>query len=84
MRRTGRGRLNLAAAFVLAGIEAAAAQQPPVPPEGANAANSVAKSESDLTSAERRAADQRRSGEDRFRQRDEQMRRSMKSICKGC
>ena len=75
-----------AGAILLAGATAALAQAASgnVPPDGAKAAHSVARSENALTRTERQAEQQRLQGEQRFKRRDESMRKSMKSICSGC
>ena len=76
-------RVLLAVGLTFAAASPGHAQQPAVP-QGARAAQTAAKSEANLTSAERQAEDQRRSGEERFKRRDDAMRKSMRSICKGC
>jgi hypothetical protein len=57
---------------------------PAVPPTGAAAAHTAARSQADLSRAERQADQQRKAGEAQFKRRDDAMRKSMRSICSGC
>ena len=69
------------------GLGPSAAQSPAGPdpaPAGAGAAADVARSQAELRHAEQVAETQRRLTDQRLRQRDRKVDRSIRSICKGC
>jgi hypothetical protein len=80
-------RLAFCAGLLALTILPSQAQTPPssaVPPTGAIAARTTARSQADLSRSERQAELQRKAGEAQFKRRDEAMRKSMRSICSGC
>lgn len=71
-------------ALTIAPVQAQAPVAPGVPPAGANAARTAARSQADLSRSERQAEMQRKAGDAQFKRRDDAMRKSMRSICSGC